>query len=334
MDERYKLMRRHSRTHLALLFAVGAAAAAFAPVAGAATVSKYHPQRNSRTFAHSAGGWRSHEAYGPGLCIPGVNCPTVTDSYASHGGVGRGHDGYLSTRLSSLTGVAAQSRGVWRSPAFRYRGAKGKRPRLLSLSLTRRSRVAALLDVVGNSANYTVEIVRAGNGVAVTPVDHRKVKQTKSWTRTNVRLRPGALKIGRRYFVRVTTEFKTGVDVFPDATADYDNVFVRASRGGGGGRHTAVLHGNRLRIRVGCSRKYRPGRCKIKTSGLVHRRGPRVTRAGFAKVRAGHRKTVTMRVRHRYGHWVNKHKAILVRERLRVHHRTHRFYRRYRIVRR
>jgi hypothetical protein len=329
------------RVHAAILLSIGAVLAAVAPAANAAKVSKYHPKRDARSFVSSPGGWQSQSEFGPGLCIPGVNCPTVTNSYVAHGGAGRGADGYLSTKLSSLTGVAAQSRGVWRSPTFGYRGAKGKRPNRLTLNIVHRSRVGALLDVFGNSVNYTVEIVSASNGAAIAPIDHRELKQAKSWTRVNVRLRPGALKLGQRYFVRVTTEFKTGVDVFPGATADYDNVVVRAARrvraGGHRGRargHRAALHGNRLRIRVGCPRRYRPRKCKIKTVGLSRRHGPRVTRPGHAKVRAGHHKRVTMRIRHGYRHWVRTHKRIVVRERLRVHHRTHRFYRSYRIVRR
>jgi hypothetical protein len=293
--------------------AVGVMFAGLAPGVSAAGTTKYHPR-----------GWHSQVEYGPGLCVPAINCPKVTNSRRS---------GHLMTKLNSLTGVAAQSRGIWQSTPFRYRGAKGKRPNRLTLKLLRRSEVAALLDVVGNSANYTVEIIKQGNGVAVAPIDHRRVRQTKNWTRVSVRLRPGALQIGRRYYVRVTSEFKTGVDVFPRAAMDYTRILLRASRKGRRG-HTAVLHHNRLRIRVGCPTKYRPGKCKVKTVGVVHRRGPAVTRRGSARVRAGHHRYVTMRVRHHYRHWVQTHKRILVRERLRVHHHTHRVYRLYRIVRR
>jgi hypothetical protein len=287
--------------------------------ASAATVSKYHPS-----------GWHAAVEYGPGLCNPNVNCPTVTNTRSARGGVGGA--GYLRTKLSGLTGVAAQSRGIWRSSPFRYRGVHGKPARWLSLTVARRSQVAALLSAAGNSANYTVEIVRQDNGVARAPIDHRKVKQTPNWTRVTVGLRPRALQVGRSYSIRITTEFNTGAAVFPNATADYSGIAVRALRQSRG--HRPVAHNKRLRIRVPCPRKYRSGRCKIKTVAVRHRHGPAITRAGHARVRAGHRKVVTMRVRPRYLHWVKTHHRVLVRERLRTHKRVHRFYRHYRIIHR
>lgn len=326
-------------------FTVAAALAVLPSVAGAGTVSKYHPTRNSRAFLHSAGGWQSSVEYSSSICQPSVTCPAVTNSWRPKQGGRAAGDGYLRTSVSNRAAVSATSRGVWRSPEFRYRGAKGKRPTDLTLVVLRRSDVAGLLDVAGNSANYSVDVISAQSGVALAPIDHRRIQQTRNWTRVKAALDRGALKIGRRYFIRVTTEFKTGAELIPTATVDYDNVLVRASRrtpshhGGPGHHHggpgpIAVLRHNRLRIRVGCPKRERPGRCKIRTVALAHKHGPRVTRAGHARVRAGHHKPVKMRVRHRFHDWVKTHDRIVVRERLRIHHHTHRIYRRYRIVRR
>jgi hypothetical protein len=303
---------------LAVIIGIGVIAG-LAPATSVAASSKYQPS-----------GWHGSVDYGPGGCVRHVNCPKVTNSRHRRGGVAGA--GFVRTKLHGLTGATATSRGIWQSRTFRYRGVNRKRPDQLRLTVTRRSRVAALLNGAGNSVNYTVEIVRQ-NGVAVAAIDHRKLKKTGNWTRVVVRLLPRALQIGHRYSFRITTEFKTGAVVFPRATADYSRIAVRAWRKATGGNRQAA-HNKRLRVRVPCARKYRPGRCKIRTVPLLHRRGPVIARAGYARVRAGHRKVVTMRVRRPYRHWVAKHSQVLVRERLRTHGHVHRFYRHYRIVRR
>jgi hypothetical protein len=311
-------MKGIRRGGLAVILGLGVLAA-LAPATSVAASSKYQPR-----------GWHGSVEYGPGGCVRHVNCPKVTNTRHMRGGVAGA--GFLRTKLHGLTGVAAQSRGIWQSGTFRYRGVKGKRPDQLRLTVTRRSRVAALLNGAGNSVNYTVEIVRRKNGGAVAAIDHRKLNETRNWTRVVVRLLPGALQIGQRYSLRLTTEFKTGQTVFPSATADYSRIAVRAWRKGQGG-HPPAARNNRLRIRVPCARKYRPGRCKIRTIPVLHRGGRAIARAGHARVRAGHRKLVTMRVRRPYRHWVAAHSQVLVRERVRTHGHVHRFYRHYRIVR-
>ncbi len=344
-------MTGRRRVQVVGVLALGVSFALLAASANAGTVSKYQPRRDARTFAHGAGGWTSTVDYGQGLCDPQVNCHTVSNSWHGQGGV-RG-SGYIDTRLNGSLGAAGVSSGTWRSPGFRYRGAKGKRPNHLDLLITRRFDIAGLLDVEGNSAHYTVEIVNPATGVAVAPIDGRRMHETPGWTRQRVRLGSGALQVGKRYGIKVTTAFKAGAQVFPDATADYDNIVLRASRstrgghghhrpphpGGGSGHHpggsghTAVLRHNRLQIRARCSKKERPGRCRIKVVALAHKGERRVTRAGHARVRAGHHKRIRMRVRRRSRHWLKKHHHVVVRERVRVHHHTHHITRRYRIVR-
>jgi hypothetical protein len=323
------------RSRLALLIGAACLLAAYAPPATAhMAVSKYHPSANARTFHGGPGGWQGSHDYG-GLCIPGLNCPQVTNSWQS--------GGFLRTKLSSLLGVAAESRGIWESPAFRYRGAAGKWPGSLRFKLKQRSRIGALLSVVGNSANYSAEIVdqRGGKAVAATPIDHGKLRQRPGWTSINIPVRPGLLVIGHRYTIRITTEFITGVEVFPGASVGYDDVLLRAARktprGGGGGHagggppgRIAILHGNGLSIRVGCPRKYR--RCRIVAVGLARRSGPRVTRSARTTLRGGHHKRLTLRVRPLYRHWVETHDRMVIRQKRTAHHHTHVRYRRVRII--
>ena len=289
-------------------------------------VSKYHPSANARTFNGGSGGWRGSEDYG-GLCIQGLNCPQVTNSWQSRG--------FLQTKVTSLLGVAAESRGIWESPAFRYQGAQGRWPDKLRFKVHQRSHIATLASVTGNSADYSAQIVdqRGGNVIAATPIDHAELRERPGWTSVNVPVHPGLLVMGHSYTIRLTTEFITGVQVFPAASVDYDDALLRAvQKSGKAVEGDAHLRHNRLTIEVGCPRRY--ARCRITATGFARKKGPRVTRPAHTSVCGGHHKRLRLRVRPRYLEWVKTHKRILILQKRTANHQTQVRYRRMRIVQR
>ncbi len=315
-------------------------------LAGAAS---YPRGAEARGFHESAGGWQGSTSF-EGLCVPAVNCPTVTNDFVANGGSGGQGDGYLRTRIGSLLGVGATSRGIYLSPSFKYTGASGAVPETLALDVSRRSGLASLLAVTGNSADYSVDLVdisQGGNATSV--IDQQPIGDQDSWTAKTSSLPPGGLTLGDRYRIRITSEFETGVQVVPGGSVGYDDVVLRAKRtsnpgGGNGGHHSlahrlrsgigpAVRHGKRLSIRVRCPGAVRPNKCRMRVSALLKRGGPKATKTRRARLGAGKGRNVRLRVKRAHRHRVGHRHRILVQQKVRVGHRKLKVVKSVRIIR-
>jgi Ca2+-binding RTX toxin-like protein len=201
------------------------------PTHAAAQTSVYHPDQASRSFGGSAGGWVGSDSAGGPCAIP-LLCPAVSNGFVASGGTGGAGDGHLRTELGGLLGVGGEVRGIWRSPAFTYRGARGQQPDRIELGLDRRAEVDSFLAATGNEADFTVELVdqSAGN-TAVTVAGPTSLAGASGWSAIpTAAVNPAQLEIGHAYHLRVTSRFQFGADVVPGATIDYDNVVLTATR--------------------------------------------------------------------------------------------------------
>src|ERR687889_467331 len=139
--------------------ALAAIALAVVPAtAGAAdAVSVYSPDPEARMFSTTTGGFTGGSA-SLGLCIPAVTCPTVDNHHVGTGGATG--EGFLRSEFGALAGVAGQTFASWtQQTPWTYEGAAGQRPTELVATVTRNSNLNALLDVVGNSADYVVQVL-------------------------------------------------------------------------------------------------------------------------------------------------------------------------------
>jgi hypothetical protein len=330
------------RTKTAALFGLAITMAAGLVAPALAGAANYPLGKEARSFHQGAGGWQGSTSSG-GLCIPAVNCPTVTNEHAANGGADGQGDGYLRTRIGSLLGVGATSRGIYRSPSFRYQGAGGRAPAELTLSLKRRSTLGTLLAVSGNSAEYSVDLVDVSQGGNATSViDAEPIGDQSSWRQSDVSVAPAGLALGDRYRVRITSEFVTGVQVVPGGSVGYDDVIlraVRAPRGGNGGNgdggnvrrikrrlragiSPVVKRGRHLSVRVKCPRSVRPNKCRLKVAALAKRNGPRVTNSRKARIGAGKKRHLRLRVKRAHNKKVAHRRRILVAEKVKIGDRT------------
>ncbi len=229
---------------LALSLALGATAAVSALAPAVASADTYAPQPNAQTFATSVGGWTN--ATNPdGLCIPAVNCPLITNSYQSSGGVGGGSDGFIRSSVIALLGAGAINTGVWTSPPFSYTGNGGNVPTSVTFNLARRSNVGALISAPGNVATYQVDLINTGTNAAVQVLPSANLVDTLGWQSIpTIAVDPAQLTLGANYVIRIRSNFATVADVIPMGNADYDNVVLttagNASGGGGGGAGTGA----------------------------------------------------------------------------------------------
>ncbi len=307
---------------------------------GAGVVSNYDPNRDSREFGSPAHGWTEDEHYGGLACVVALTCPSVDNTDPAGGGTGGPGDGFIRTELNGLAALlTGDSSGVWTSPTFVYRGAAGSQAQRLRFSLSRRADVADLLAVPGNAIDYSVALVDVANPAASTTlVANAAVTDLPSWTRpAPLALDPSALTIGRAYRVEITTDYDTVVTVIPDASVDYDNVALTATRTGGAGSggnggnggsggagatagsgivgHSATLKGKRLYVKVRCARKV-SGKCKIKLRALLKKKGPKATKASKARVRGGKKKKVALKVKRGYLEKLDGRKKVFVKQKV------------------
>jgi hypothetical protein len=311
-------------TALALLPAISQAAA---------RSSRYAPNPTARNFNGGAGGWNYSQS-SAGLCVPALLCPVITNSHRQSGG-----NGYLQTRLGALLGVGATSKGILTSPAFTYRGAAGRVPSSLSLSLRLRSNVGQLLAVTGNSATYEVELENRATKQRTEVIPARSLEGADSWTARRASLNPSQLKVGDRYRIRIATTYNTGATVLPGGAADYDNVALLARRargsggpGGSGGTlsssqlrvlvlqvrpHWVKHRRNRLFVRLRCPKRVH-ARCKVAASAYLRRHGAKVGHTRRVRIAAGHKRMVALHVKRRYRAKVLKRRRILIKERVRA----------------
>jgi hypothetical protein len=104
-------------------------------------------------------------------------------------------------------------------------------------------------------------------------------------------------------------------------------------RGGGGGdggnatagsgiaAKAASLRKNRLRVRVRCARKV-DGKCKLKLTGRLAKKGPKLGKAKKVKVKSGKRKTVALKVKPRYLPQLENKRKVFVRQKVRAEGET------------
>jgi hypothetical protein len=338
----------HRTKFVALLVSGATALGLIAPQLAGAASSTYPPNTEARSFQSSDGGWHSGTSFG-GLCVPGVNCPTVTNDYADHGGTGGSADGFLRTRIGSLLGVGATSRGIYQSPSFEYTGVGGGQPDDLTLSLARRSTLGTLLAVAGNRAEYSVDLVDISQGGAATSViDQKSIGDQDSWRTSNASVSPGSLTLGDQYRVRITSEFETGVQVVPGGSVGYDDVVLEATSQGGSGtagggetlrrqlRHglgPAVRKGKHLIVKAKCPRSTRPHKCHMRVAALLKRHGPKVTNVRKAHLGAGKHRRLRFKVKHAYSKKFAHRKRVVLKERVRIGHHRFTVTKRVRVVR-
>ena len=308
----------------ALMLMVGASSAQ-------AAKSLYPPDPNARTLDAGPAGYVGTTRT-EGLCVPILLCPTVTNSYQPSGGVN--NSGYLRTAFGpSIAGVGATSIGIYTSPSFTYNGVEGQEAETLEFIFARRANVAAILQVTGNSATVSVDLVATSGGASVNVINNETLAGQTDFAEKTVPLATEALAIGQSYQIRITTRVTSGVQVVPSGFADYDNIRLRAKaklggggngggggggggnggggggNGGGGGKANdgrfdgngviagpAKLRGDRLLVRVRCNKKPK-GRCKLQLQGLLKKRGPVVTNRRTVRVRPGQKRRIALDVR-------------------------------------
>ena len=228
------------------LAAFGGGGAALA----APETQEYHPLEVNRDFGDSIGGWKARNQY-KGACIKTLTCPPLENSYAATGGADGAGDGFIITAVKDLTGLVSEERVFWESPVFKWRGVDDEQPDGIRFTIDRNTNLQALL-ILGGSATYRVDAVDTTNGanVATVIVPKRNLDSTTSWRREGpFTVARDALKLGRRYFIRITTVFNTNAHVIDNGANAYDNVvlFAKAKPDSGGGTQGNKRRGGKRR---------------------------------------------------------------------------------------
>lgn len=217
--------------------------ASASPAAAAKRV--YPTDSAARTLNAGPAGYTSSTS-SEGLCVPVLLCPAITNSHQASGGVD--NTGYIRSEIGSLLGVGATSIATFNSPTFTYRGVGGRPAEQLALKIARRSDVAALLQVTGNSATYSVDLVAADGANSVSAITGEALAGLTDFGERSASIDPTSLKLGAKYQIRITSRFESGAQVLPGGSADYDNIRVQANaknrRGGGHGGGNGSNGGN------------------------------------------------------------------------------------------
>ena len=316
--------------------------AMFAVTASANAARSVYPQdQGAISLRNGPAGWTGATS-SEGLCVPVLLCPAITNSTPSSGGPG--NSGYLRTELGSLTGVGATSIGSFTGPAFKYRGVAGAIPDEIALRMSRRADVAALLDVTGNAADYTVRLRNLSGGPNVELINDADLDGSPQWSEVPaVGVDPGQLHVGNRYRLQIVSRFESGVEVVPGSSADYAKVrlIARDRNGGPGGNGngngngnngngddgadlaggtiggTVIVKGKHLSFRVRCAKRA-PRRCHSRLQGRLSRKGARITKTKAVRIRPGARKTVRLKIRRNYREQVANRKRIAIKRKTRV----------------
>lgn len=287
-------------------------------VAGAATVGKEYPlQPNARNFEFSSGGW-APEIQIDGVCVPSVTCPIVRAQYEPMGGAG-GKGGFIRAEINppSLAAALTVTHVIWRSPPFKFFGVRGRNPDRLTFRVARRADVDKFLSLLNDEAEFAVNIVDVTSGVAtqgITVVPFQTLAGAPDWvTATPVQLAPDDLTINRKYRIEIITRFVTDAVVIPHASADYDNVRLRAVFKSEpiraqisvselrrllrqGPPKSARLKKGRLTTRVRCPAKATKG-CKVAATGVLKKGGRPITNTQTRRIKPGNGKAVRLKVK-------------------------------------
>jgi hypothetical protein len=310
--------------------ALAAAALVVVPATASAqdAVSVYHPDPEARTFSSTAGGFTGGQA-ALGLCIPALTCPTVDNHHVGTGGTAG--DGYLRSEFGALAGVAGQRFASWTSPQWVYTGAAGERPDEVTASVSFRSNLNALLSVVGNSAEYLVQVLDDSAGAQVTTLVQGSLTPTGGWAKSgNVAVDRDELIIGHTYRTRIVSHLTYGAEVIAGGRADYDDLVITATRegdgdgdGGGGGNrpggNNAVFDGRNLFIKLRCfGEQGDNGKCQTRATALKTKKGVRYTFPIQRIVKAKKGKVIRARVRFQFRSELEKRKSIILKSVLRT----------------
>lgn len=355
-----------SRAGLIALACLASLLPALPAEAGAAT-TKYPPTA-ARGFDGGLAGWTSSVST-EGSCIAPLLCASAENSFQAAGGADGG--GFIRSAYTGVVGVmavAGTTTAVWQSPAFTYSGADNASPTAVSFALDHRASVDQLLAVAGNSADYSVQLIDlSAGGEAVPLIGPTTLAGAQSWT--NVRrgsIEPGSLTLGDEYKVQITSRYTSGTSVLVSGSADYDNVVLSASQGGGGGTAgrgkgghggngggagngafnaqrleellraatpgTAALQGKRLFVRVRCPRRAGHA-CRTTAQGLLRRGRPATTKR-TVHLRSGKSRLIALRVKPKARQRVAMRKRLLFRQKVRAGKVTATLYKSRRLIRR
>jgi hypothetical protein len=308
--------------------ALAAVALAVVPATAGAqdAVSVYSPDPEARTFSTSTGGFTGGSA-SLGLCIPAITCPTVENKHVAAGGTTG--DGFLRSEFGNLLGVAGQTFASWTGAPWVYEGAAGDRPDEVVASVSHNSNLNALLNVVGNSGEYLVQVLDDSAGGQATTLIRRPIQPTGGWTKSgNVAVDRDELVIGHTYRLRIVTILTYGVEAIAGGRSDYDDLMITAKReeGGGGGSRGgnnpgggAIFDGRNLFIKLRCfGEQGDNGKCLTRATALKTKNGVRYTFPIQRIVQAKKGKVIRARVRFRYRKELEKRKSIVLKSVLRT----------------
>jgi hypothetical protein len=302
----------------------------------AQVVAEYPANAEARTFSKNSGGWNlSRVVYSGPLCIPGVTCPSVTNSFQPSGGTAGPADGYIQSQLNGVASTfLAESEGLLHSPAFTYNAVDGKPAEELELRWSRKADVGALLDIPGNAAKYSVAIVDAATAQVpiVEPINHAALSGAPNWTAFLADIPASKLTIGGQYILCITTHYTTVATVIPSATADFDDVSLIASRKVGGGGATGLASRLKAALRESGSAKLRKRTltfkvrcpkeasepCRITASGHLKRRGKKATNTRTKRVPPAKRRQIKLKVKKSAVSEIQKRNKIFLRLRSRA----------------
>jgi hypothetical protein len=194
--------------------------------------------------------------------------------------------------------------------------------------------VAALLDVTGTDATYSVRLLNLSGGSDVELLGGEDLDGSRQWSEVPaVRVDPAQLRVGNRYRLEVVSRFDSGVQVVTGTFADYAKLRLIANRvesvGGGSGpvgaadlaggqiAGTVEVKGKHLSFRVRCAKRA-PRKCRSRLQARLSKRGARVTGSKSVRIRPGARKRVRFAIRPRYRGKVADRKRIVIKRKTKV----------------
>jgi hypothetical protein len=315
--------------------------------ASAEGTAEYPPDPNARSFVTDDGGWeKASEA--AGLCDVEATCPTVDSKFVASGGTLGGNDGYMATEVTGTTGIGSEARGVLQSPPFTYDGVAGIKPTQLALSVSHLAQVDPGISIVGNTVNYTVELVDVtGAEQAIRVIDAPLAKSDESWTAAPPASIPaGALTIGHHYRVRIITRFASGAQAFESGQVGYDDVRLVAiddrppanddddDGGGKPGGGSAIFDGRNLFLNLKCLGLNAGKHCHVRATALASKRGRRYTYPVQRRVRPSKGKVVRARVRFQFRKTLEKKRTVTLKSVVRAAGEERTVYKKLKLIKR
>jgi len=197
-----------------------APALAIASLALGLIVASSAGARTARTVYNLTGPWNSSVEFG-GLCLKPLNCPDVTNTTTP----------VLHTHVESLTGIGATAAASFTTDPFRYKGAAGRQPQEVALSLKRLASETTKVNVATESFLDVAILNEAGSRVIVEPFHHEALTPTTTFVKVGpASIRRNVLRKGRSYRLRITSTYRDGAQVLKNADSYYEKVRLVAKR--------------------------------------------------------------------------------------------------------